>query len=290
MTMKVRCSRCASRDPLGVGVYEVMRAQWSKFVSSTGHYTGNSCWTYENREWEERSGQDWSNAGFSQSDSHPVVCVSWEDARAYVKWLSRGTAETYRLLSESEWEYVARAGTTTTFHFGSMISTDEANYDGKHTYGSGRKGRYRKKTVPVGSFAANRFGLHDVHGNVREWVADCWNESYHGAPRDGCARVRGDCSKRVLRGGSWNNLPRVLRSANRNRNSSGNRSNFIGFRIARTLTPRILTSLPLIGGPGDGDLWPISSGKVLSATARQLGPAVARAPCRHPRARSSSEE
>ena len=163
--------------------------------------------------------------------------MSWEDARSYVEWLSRRTGEEYRLLSESEWEYVARAGTTTPFHFGATISTGQANYNGSYTYGSGRKGRFRKKTVPVGSFAANRFGLHDVHGNVWEWVQDCWNGSYQGASRDGSAWERGDCSARVLRGGSWGSRPRNLRSAYRGRDSTGDRGSYDGFRIPRTLTP-----------------------------------------------------
>ena len=132
---------------------------------------------------------------------------------------------------------MARAGTTTPFNFGATISTDQANYDGNFTFGTGRKGSYREKTVPVGSFVANRFGLHDVHGNVREWVQDCWNSGYQGAPRDGSAWERGDCSKRVLRGGSWGYVPRDLRCAVRDRNSTGNRNGFVGFRIARTLTP-----------------------------------------------------
>ena len=148
-----------------------------------------------------------------------------------------GRTRKYRLLSESVWEYVARAGTTTPFHFGETISTDRASYDGNSSYGSGRKGRYREKTVLVGRFASKRFGLHDVHGNAWEWVQDCWNASCHGAPRDGSAWERGDCSSRVLRGGSWNYFPKTLRSANRLRSSAGNRDFVIEFRIARTLTP-----------------------------------------------------
>ena len=223
--------------PFAVGVHEVTRGQWSEFVTETNHHTGDSCWTYENGEWEERSGRSWRRPGFSQSDGHPVVCVSWDDAEAYVRWMSRVTGEEYRLLSESEWEYVARAGTTTPFHFGATISTEQANYDGNYTYGSGREGVYRERTVPVGSFASNRFGLHDVHGNVWERVQDCWNESYAGAPRDGSAWERGDCSTRVVRGGSWVNGPGYLRSALRVRYSIGDRNSHYGFRIARTLTP-----------------------------------------------------
>ena len=144
----------------------------------------------------------------------PVINVSWKDAQEYVRWLSRETGEEYRLLSESEWEYVARAGTTTPFHFGSTISTEQANYNGNYTYGSGRKGEYRRKAVSVKSFPPNDFGLHNVHGNVWEWVEDCWHESYRGAPVDGSAWTSGgDCSRRVLRGGSWLYSPQVLRSA-----------------------------------------------------------------------------
>ena len=206
-------------EPFAVGVYEVTFSEWEACVN------GGEC-----------GGHRPSDRGWGRGN-RPVINVSWTDAQSYVSWLSRTTGQTYRLLSESEWEYVARAGTTTPFHFGSTISTDQANYDGNYTYGSGRKGRYRRKTVPVGSFAANRFGLYDVHGNAWEWVEDCWNASYHGAPRDGSDRERGGCSKRVLRGGSWYDASRGLRSADRSRYSAGYRGSNLGFRIARTLTP-----------------------------------------------------
>ena len=223
--------------PLAVGVYEVTRGEYGRFVSATGHDSGDSCRIYEGGEWKKRSGRHWKRPGFSQGRRHPVVCVNWNDAQAYVRWLSGETGEEYRLLSESEWEYVARAGTTGPFHTGGTISTRQANYDGNHTYGSGRKGRYRKKTTPVGKFPANAFGLHDVHGNVWEWVEDCRNDSYAGAPEDGSAWESGDCSRRVLRGGSWSYVPGNLRSADRNWYTSGDRGNIIGFRVARTLTP-----------------------------------------------------
>ena len=221
--------------PFAVGVNEVTRGEFARFVSATGHSAGNSCWTVEDGEWKEKSGRHWKKPGFSQTDGHPVVCVSWEDAKSYVRWLSRETGEGYRLLSESEWEYAARAGTTGPFHTGPTISTKQANYNGNHTYGSGRKGRYRGKTTKVGSYPANDFGLHDVHGNVWEWVEDCWNGSYEGAPEDGSARESGDCARRVLRGGSWGADPQLLRSAFRGRNTTGDRYDFVGFRVARTL-------------------------------------------------------
>ena len=232
----------AISNPFAVGKYEVTREQFEKFVEATGYDASSSgCWYYDEGGdwWQFRQQNSWRKPGFSQSKDHPVACVSWHDAQAYVSWLSRNTGEQYRLLSESEWEYVARAGTTGPFHFGSTISTNQANYDGGYTYGGGSEGVYRKKTVSVGSFPANSFGLHDVHGNVWEWVEDCWHENYQGAPQDGSAWITGgDCEVRVLRGGSWYVKPRNLRSAFRYRVGTGSRSySGFGFRVARTLTP-----------------------------------------------------
>jgi len=150
--------------------------------------------------------------------------------------LSRRTGAKYRLLSESEWEYAARAGTTTPFHTGERITTDQANFDGRSTYNGSSKGEYRGQTLPVGSFDANRFGLHDMHGNVWEWVEDCWNDSYSGAPSDGSAWKTGECGRRVTRGGSWDRLPWGQRSANRFSVGTNIRHNATsGFRVARTL-------------------------------------------------------
>ena len=224
-------------EPIAVGIHEVTREEFGHFVNETGHSVGETCWTFEG-EWKERSDRNWTKPGFRQGEREPVVCVNWKEAQAYVTWLSEKTDEGYRLLSESEWEYVARAGTRTPFHYGRTISTDQANYDGNFVYGSGRKGEYREKTVPVGSFPPNAFGLHDVHGNVWEWVEDCWHDSYNGAPRDGSAWTSGgDCSKRVVRGGSWDYAPRSLRSAHRSGLTAALRSGSDGFRVARTLTP-----------------------------------------------------
>ena len=195
--------------PFAVGVYEVTFGEWEACVS------GGGCNGYrpDDRGWGR--------------GNRPVVNVSWKDAKAYVEWLSRKTGQGYRLLSEAEWEYVARAGTETAYHFGSRISPGQANYS--------RSGH--GKTVPVGSYPSNAFGLHDVHGNVWEWVEDCYNKSYRGAPSDGSAWKSGDCSGRVLRGGSWYDQPRYLRSANRYGYDAGIRNDYNGFRIARTLTP-----------------------------------------------------
>ena len=208
--------------PLAVGVYEVTFEEWDACASVGG------CYGYrpENSPWGSSRGR------------RPVINVSWKDARAYVEWLSRKTGREYRLLSESEWEYAARAGTASPFHYGWTVSTEQANYNGRFTYGYGRKGEYRGKTVPVGSFPPNEFGLHDMHGNVLEWVEDCWHGDYKEAPGDGSAWTSGGkCSERVLRGGSWNRNPSNLRSAYREGNSTGDRNSVSGFRVARTLTP-----------------------------------------------------
>ena len=194
-------------------------------------------------EWDACVGDGGCN-GHRPSDSgwgrgkRPVINVSWDDAKAYVAWLSRKTGRSYRLLSEAEREYVTRAGTTTPFWWGSSMSTSQANYDGNSAY-DGPKGEYRKQTVPVDSFQPNPFGLHQVHGNVGEWTEDCWNSSYNGAPSDGSAWTSGACSRRVVRNGSWYSSPWTLRSANRDSADSEfaatNRINTIGFRVARTL-------------------------------------------------------
>ena len=151
-----------------------------------------------------------------------MIHVSYKDAKAYTVWLSRKTGHAYRLPSEAEWEYAARAGTTTIYHFGNNISSSRANYGGT-------------KTVAVGSYPANAFGLHDMLGNVWERVEDCWHESYAGAPSDTNVWKAGDCSRRVLRGGSWSDLPWSVRSANRFRDGAENWYDNDGFRIVRTL-------------------------------------------------------
>jgi formylglycine-generating enzyme required for sulfatase activity len=169
----------------------------------------------------------------------PVINVSWDDTKAYVEWLSKTTGKTYRLLSEAEREYVTRAGTTTPFWLGSTISPSQGNYDGNYTYGGGAKGEYRHKTMPVDSFEPNPWRLYQVHGNVWEWVEDCWHANYQGAPADGSAWVTSctEGSRRVLRGGSWYDYPQFLRAANRLGYTTGYRLFYSGFRLARALSP-----------------------------------------------------
>jgi formylglycine-generating enzyme required for sulfatase activity len=166
---------------------------------------------------------------------HPVIHMSFDLAKTYVTWLSRKTGKPYRLLTEAEWEYAARAGTITTFAFGDTLSPANANYNAS-TDGSGPSEENRQKTMPVGSFLPNAFGLHDMHGNASEWVEDCFHNEYTAnAPTDGSAWVEGNCTGRVLRGGSWEDSDAELRSAARVGEYRYNSSYTDGFRIARGL-------------------------------------------------------
>jgi formylglycine-generating enzyme required for sulfatase activity len=220
------------------GKFAVTVDQFAAFAQETGYDTGLACDIYADGSWEKRSGRSWRNPDFAQVSSQPVVCVGWDDAQAYVAWLSRMTGKNYRLLSEAEREYVTRAGTTTPFWWGSSISTSQAAYDGNHTYGGGSTGEFRKGTMPVDSFQANPWGLYQVHGNVWEWTEDCWNEKYYGAPADGSPWTGGDCNVRIIRGGSWDSDPMFLRSAYRvARPDIAWRINDLGFRVARALMP-----------------------------------------------------
>ena len=163
----------------------------------------------------------------------PVIDVSWENAKSYVNWLSQKTGKHYRLLSESEWEYADRAGTTTRFSFGDALSPSQANYNGSDD-GSGPSDLNRQKTMPVGSFRPNAFGLYDMHGNAWEWVEDCWHDDYTaGVPTDGSAWIEGNCDGRVGRGGSWEDSESELRSAARTGEFKGESPYTDGIRIAR---------------------------------------------------------
>jgi formylglycine-generating enzyme required for sulfatase activity len=168
--------------------------------------------------------------------NRPVEQVSWYECVEYVERLSQYTGRDYRLPSEAEWEYACRAGTTTPFHFGEIIVTDLANYDGKTTDDGGVNGKSFKKTTPVGSFqVANAFGLYDMHGNVWEWCADYWHSQYYNAPSDGKAWLSDNEKKfRVLRGGSWSHYPWYCRCANRFWSPPAPKNNGIGFRVVST--------------------------------------------------------
>ena len=194
---------------------EVTFAQWDACVAAGGCS-------------HKPSDQSWGRG------SRPVINVSWEDAQQYVKWISAKTGEQYRLPAEAEWEYAARAGSDTKYSWGnqSPVCRDGASNGARF---DDNKNCDDIGTAPVASYSTNAFGLYDMHGNVWEWTQDCWNGSYKGAPSDGSAWLSGNCSRRVLRGGSWFNVPNFLRSAYRIRSTSGNRFNNNGFRLARTL-------------------------------------------------------
>ena len=232
--------------PFAVGKYEVTKREFEAFARESGRPVSGNCRLYNSfsRKWEQGQDTTWREPGFEQSESDPVVCVSWDDAKAYVKWLSKKTNREYRLLSEAEWEYAARVGSRTkrnplAEYFGASWEwtgqgkalNHPANCYGCVSFWGG------DGTAPAGSFPQSGFGLHDVRGNVREWVEDCWNPSHAGAPANGSARRSGDCSRRVVRGGSWFDEPGFLRAANRDKNTAKNRDNIIGFRVARTLAP-----------------------------------------------------
>jgi formylglycine-generating enzyme required for sulfatase activity len=173
--------------------------------------------------------------------SQPLVLVSWNDAKSYAAWLSKKTNETYRLLSESEWEYSARACRSATcgdwtFWFGDVINPDLANYDWRYSYAGGRKAQAPQKPQPTNTFGPNPFGLFNMAGNVAQWVEDCWNSNLRDLPADGSARRSGDCSAHVIRGGSWNDDPVNLRSAARKYDIVSAREPGVGFRVARDLS------------------------------------------------------
>jgi formylglycine-generating enzyme required for sulfatase activity len=203
--------------PFAVGCFAVTFDEWDACVADSG------CDNYQPKD------QGWGRG------NRPVINVSWNDAKAYVAWLSKKTGKPYRLLSEAEWEYVARAGTTTAFWWGNSISTSQANYNGNSSYERSAKGEFRQRTVPVNSFEPNGWGLYQVHGNVWEWTEDCFNHNYNNAPADGSAWATGDISHRAVRGGSWNDAPVGLRSAYRFGFTTDDRNGDLGFRVARTL-------------------------------------------------------
>lgn len=168
--------------------------------------------------------------------AQPVINVSWDDITSqYLPWLSRKAGQTYRLLTEAEWEYAARSGTSGPFSTGPTITTDQANFDGTSTYAGSPKGTYRKRTLAGGAFPPNAFGLHDMHGNVWEWVQDCHSMTYAGLPADGSPAPEVQGCQRIMRGGSWIDSPRVLRSAARGRVPPDTRFIYRGFRVARKL-------------------------------------------------------
>jgi len=229
---------------LAVGKYPVTRGQFAAFVKDTGRKLG-SCEHWDGNSFRVEDGVYWRSV-LGQTDQHPVVCVNWDDSQAYVQWLSQKTGKRYRLLSEAEWEYAARAGTTTAWYWGpdearqcryanaadlsakahGVIAPGFVNCDDKYAH-----------TSPVGSFRPNEFGLYDMGGDVGEWVEDCYHDTYTDAPADGSA-VETCLPKfqnaRVMRGGGWNAISAWIRSASRDIEAPSLRADTFGFRIAKT--------------------------------------------------------
>jgi formylglycine-generating enzyme required for sulfatase activity len=213
------------------------------------------------------------DAGWGRGN-RPVINVSWTDAQEFVTWLSTRTGHDYRLPSESEWEYATRAGTTGRFNTGDCITTVQANFNGTIPAQGCSTGIVRSQTVPVASFAPNAFRLYDTHGNGAEWVQDCWNENYQGAPTNGSAWRSGDCSRAMLRGGSWFSSGDGLRSATRFFNTRDARNHHMGFRVARSIPP----PLPAVSQDGlvdwfnpDHGLFLDSDGRVVQWTNQATG-------------------
>ena len=209
--------RVTIEKPFAVGKYEVTLGQFRSFVQQTGHDMGekeglfglpapDSC---ESPRMFAVKSVSWRAPGYNQDNRSPAVCVNWNDAATYAAWLSKKTGKPYRLLSEAEWEYAARATTRSAFHFGEYLSPDRANYNSSHTEILSKGKKYRKRAIKVGSFATNGFGLYDMHGNVLEWVEDCWHDNYEGAPT-GEARGR---RREIATFGSYAAVPGSTRPA-----------------------------------------------------------------------------
>jgi formylglycine-generating enzyme required for sulfatase activity len=232
--------------PFALGEYPITRGEFAAFAAETGH-DPKGCLVFTNGKWEDNQERSWHNTGYVQDDKHPVVCVSFDDAQAYVQWLRKKTGKPYRLPSEAEWEYAARAGTTTARFWGDERK-DACQYANVGDLFGANRLKWDKAdknrvfqcndgfayTSPVGSFKPNAFGLYDMLGNVYQWTQDCVQDSgYKGAPTDGSAWQSEKCEGRAQRGGSWANGPWGTRSAGRNGSPPNFRNLDVGFRVAR---------------------------------------------------------
>ena len=236
--------------PFAIGRYEVTRAEYAAFVRATERSDGEACitWNGATRKWESVTGASWRRPGFPQADDHPVGCLDLQDAMAYVAWQSTTTGQRYRIPTEAEWEYVARAGTTTMQTWGNGFAGVCAHANASELSRAEVHGGLEDEptrffncrdgfvyTAPVGSFPPNPFGLYDVIGNVWEWVEDCYFATYQGAPGDGSAWLVEDCDRRVVRGGGWFSRVWFVRPAGRSREEPEYRSTTLGLRVVREL-------------------------------------------------------
>ncbi len=224
--------------PFAMGRFFVTREQFSQFVNEARYSSGSGCTFFEHNRFNDHPDGSWENPGFFQRQVDPAVCISWQDAKAYIAWLNRKVngnpsqpgVGSYRLPSESEWEYAARAGQETARWWGDDIGWNLANCGGCGSILDNRS------TSPFGIFYPNPFGLFDMLGNAWELTEDCWHKNYQDAPLDGSAWTTGDdCAERVMRGGNWEANPWIVRSATRARASSPDHINTIGFRLVKTL-------------------------------------------------------
>lgn len=206
--------RVTIANPVAFATTPVTRGQYAAFAKEVG---------------EGVAGTGWEAPGIKQTDQDPVVRVNWHHAQAYATWLFRKTGKPYRLPSEAEWEYAARAGTTTAYWWGDDAGVNRTVCDDCGSEWDG------KSTAPVGRFPANPFGLSDMLGQVFEWTQDCWNPGYAGAPADGSPWMTGDCTQHPARGGSWNLDARISRAGQRGRDGSDYEGNMVGFRVVRDL-------------------------------------------------------
>jgi formylglycine-generating enzyme required for sulfatase activity len=229
--------------PFAVGKFTVSVDEFSHFVDATGYDTGPMCYSRLNGDWKNKKGVSWKHPDYAQGTRNPAMCLNWDDSHAYARWLSEKTNATYRLLTEAEWEYAVRANSTTPYFFGTD-ATKVCQYG--NVADRAAKKRYPNWSViacndgsvftsAAGTYQPNAFGLHDMIGNAWQWLEDCWNPSYAHAPADGSADLSGECSRHVLRGGSWDSNETMVRSANRRRNFPTLRNFNDGLRVARPL-------------------------------------------------------
>ncbi len=229
-----------------VGRYPITLGEFDRFARETGQSMGTSCVVEAGGRLEEREGLTFRSPGFQQSLDHPVVCVSWQEAQRYVAWLSKKTKRSYRLLSEAEREYVSRASTTTAYWWGNRVDPNRARYHQRsqrpenlpkeaRAFGKPGSRQAAKGTVAVDRYNSNPWGLFQVHGNSADWVQDCWNATYDTGNSSSTARLVGDCSRRVQRGGGWSDWAKDIRSGYRWAGVATQRFNRVGFRVAASL-------------------------------------------------------
>lgn len=221
-----------------MGKYPITHGEFATFIHEAGYSPATDCTFHRNNRYSPHPGGNWQAPGFPQADNAPVVCVSWYDAVAYVQWLNRKLGNSasaaasgpYHLPSEAEWEYAARAGTRAARWWGDDLGMNNAlcQVCGNPWDPQG--------TVPADRFRPNPFGLFSMLGNAWQWIEDCWNPNYGGAPSEGSAWTTGDCEQRVMRGGGWDSYPWSIRSADRTKSPFDRGGNDIGFRVAKALT------------------------------------------------------